>query len=186
MTPAEFVDCAMENTVNAELMARLAPLRLDQCHLVAGCLFQTAWNRVSGNAPDWGIKDYDVFYFADDDLSWDAEDGVIRAVDALTADLGVTVEVRNQARVHLWYAERFGDGYPQLRSARDGIDRYLIACTCVGIEVASGELYAPNGLDDLARGMLRINPNNPRPALFREKAESYRVRWPWLSVIEQG
>lgn len=96
MTPAEFVDCVMENTVNVELMSRLAPLRLDQCHLVAGCLFQTAWNRVSGNAPDWGIKDYDVFYFADDDLSWDAEDGVIRAVDALTADLGVTVEVRNR------------------------------------------------------------------------------------------
>lgn len=61
----------------------------------------------------------------------------------------------------------------------------MIACTCVGIEVASGELYAPNGLDDLARGKLRTNPNNPRPALFREKAESYRVRWPWLSVIEQ-
>ncbi|MBY8821831.1 nucleotidyltransferase family protein [Sphingomonas colocasiae] len=174
----------MANPANAALVARLPALGLNQCHLVAGCLFQAVWNRASGHAPGWGIKDYDIFYFDDGDLSWDAEDGVIRAVDALTADLGVTVEVRNQARVHLWYAERFGTGYPQLRSARDGIDRYLIACTCVGIEVATGEFYAPDGLDDLARGVLRMNPRNPRPALFREKAESYRSRWPWLTVVE--
>lgn len=185
VTPAEFVDCAMANPANAALTARLAGLGLEQCHLVAGCLFQAVWNRVSGHAPDWGIKDYDVFYFDDGDLSWEAEDRVIRAVDALTADLGVTVETRNQARVHLWYASRFGDGYPRLRSARDAIDRYLISCTCVGIEVATGRLYAPDGLDDLAGGILRMNPRNPRPALFRAKAESYRARWPWLSVIDE-
>jgi uncharacterized protein len=46
-------------------------------------------------------------------------------------------------------------------SARDGIDRYLISCTCVGIEVTRGELYAPNGLQDLAGGILRMNPLNP-------------------------
>lgn len=183
MTPSEFVDCAMANRANATLIERLARLRLDQCHLTAGCLFQAVWNRVSGHAPDWGIKDYDIFYFDDGDLSWDAEDRVIGMVDALVADLGITVEVRNQARVHLWYGERFGTGYPQLRSARDGIDRYLIACTCVGIDVATGDLHAPDGLDDLARGRLRMNPLNPRPALFREKAESYRTRWPWLSVV---
>ncbi|MHB8287384.1 MAG: nucleotidyltransferase family protein, partial [Caulobacteraceae bacterium] len=133
---------------------------------------------------EWGIKDYDVFYF-DPDTSWDAEDQVIRKVAAHTDDLGVAVEVRNQARVHLWYADRFGSTYPQLHSARDSIDRYLICCTCtcIGIEVASGAVYAPYGLEELTRGALRINPLNSKPELFALKAQSYQSRWPWLTVV---
>lgn len=109
---------------------------------------------------------------------------MIRAAEALVADLGIMVEPRNQARVHLWYATRFGEGYPQLVSARDGIDRYLVACTCVGIEVASGAVYAPYGLDELERGQLRMNPVNARPVHFAAKAQSYQARWPWLTVVE--
>ena len=134
----------------------------------------------------WGVKDYDVLYFDDHDLSWEAEDAVIQLVRMLTVDLGVTVEIKNQARVHLWYERRFGSPYPQLGSTRDGIDRYLVSCTCVGINVASGELYAPNGLQDLHDGILRINPHNRHPGLFRQKALDYRVRWPWLTVADAG
>jgi len=184
MTPDAFSAAILANPANAALLERLPALGLPQCHLVAGCLFQTVWNARSGRVPGWGISDYDIFYFDDTDLSWDAEDAVIRQVTDLAADLGILVEPRNQARVHLWYAERFGPGYPQLVSARDGIDHYLVECTCIGIEVASGAVYAPYGLDDMAAGQLRINPANARPELFRKKAESYRVRWEWLSVVE--
>jgi len=184
MTEDEFLATARSNPVNAALLERLPALGLPDCHLVAGCLFQAIWNRISGQAPDWGVKDYDVFYFDDADLSWDAEDRVIRRVAEATADLPGTIEVRNQARVHLWYGEHFGADYPALRSARDGIDRYLVSCTCIGIEVATGELYAPDGLDDLSTGTLRMNPLNAVPRLFRQKAESYQARWPWLSIVD--
>lgn len=182
LSPQEFVDCAMTNPANAELLARLPELGLNQCFLNAGCLFQATWNRLSGHEADRGVKDYDVSYFDDTDLSWEAEDRVIRAVAAMFG--GIAVEIRNQARVHLWYRQRFGANYPQLSSTRDGIDRYLIACTCVGIDVATAELYAPDGLDDLHKGILRINPRNSQPALFRKKAEDYRRRWPWLTVAQ--
>jgi hypothetical protein len=175
---------AMENPVNAALMQRLPRLGLPQCFLTAGCLFQAVWNRRSGQPPATSVKDYDVFYFDDRDLSWEAEDAVIREAAALFADLGAPVEVKNQARVHLWYRKRFGGAYPQLRSATDGIDRYLVRCTCLGIEVETGRLYAPHGLDDMAAGVLRPNPLNPSPELFRAKAEVYRARWPWLTIAE--
>lgn len=183
MTEAEFAQYVLKNSTNAELLVRLPALGLPDCFLTAGCVFQAVWNQASGRAADWGIKDYDIFYFDDRDLSWEAEDRVIRRIGAATADLPIRIEVRNQARVHLWYAERFGDGYPRLVSARDGIDRYLISCTCVGIHVDTGSIYAPNGLDELAQGILRMNPLNPRPDLFRQKADSYRSRWPWLSIV---
>lgn len=177
-----FVRLVLTNPVNAALLARLPALGLPECHLAAGCLFQALWNARSGRSPAEGVRDYDVFYFEGGDLSWEAEDGVIRRVRAATADLGVEVEVRNQARVHLWYADRFGAPYPRLTSARDGIDRFLVACTCVGVAAASGALYAPHGLADLERGVLRMNPANAQPARFREKAESYRARWPFLTI----
>jgi len=183
MTKSDFLACVLTNRENKELLQRLRTLGLPGCYLTAGCLFQTLWNVQSGQPPEWGIKDYDVFYF-DDDTSWDAEDRAIREVVAITSDLSITVEVKNQARVHLWYPERFGREYPQLKSAQEGIDRFLISCTCVGIEVKSNTVYAPNGLTDLARGLLTMNPLNRNRALFLQKAESYRSRWPWLSILD--
>ena len=171
--------------MNAALLDRLPALGLRQGHLTAGCLFQAWWNRCSGRPPGEGVKDYDVFYFDDRDLSWEAEDAVIRRVREATADLPAEIEVKNQARVHLWYPARFGHAYPALRSATDGIDRYLVACTCIGIDLASGALHAPDGLGDLHRGVLRPNPLMPAPDLFAAKAASYRARWPWLAVAPQ-
>ncbi len=184
MTSLEFLAIALSNPANKELLGRLPRLGLRDCYLTAGCLFQTVWNHMSGHTPEWGIKDYDIFYFDDRDLSWDAEDQLIRRIAEATADLPITVETRNQARVHLWYRRRFGSDYPQLGSTRAGIDLYLISCTCIGIDVRTGELYAPNGLDDLLSGVLLMNPRNPKPDLFRSKAESYQRRWPWLRIVD--
>jgi hypothetical protein len=177
---------ALENPVNAAILQRLPALDLPQAYLVAGCLYQAVWNRQAGRPPGADIKDYDIFYFDGADLGWEAEDRAIRRAADLFADLGVTVELKNQARVHLWYGQRFGAGYPPLASTEDGIDRYLVACTCVGIRASDGALHAPYGLAELWDGVLRMNPANPRPALFQAKAESYRARWPWLRIVPAG
>lgn len=182
MSPDQFCIWARRNPINAALLDRLPAIGLRACYLTAGSLFQSTWNVLSERAADHGVKDYDVFYFDDRDLSWEAENEVVQRVQRVTTDLAVTIDIKNQARVHLWYAQRFGVPYPQLSQTTDGIDRFLIACTCVGIEVGTGALYAPNGLDDLRRGILRPNPKNRQSALFIEKAEDYRRRWPWLSI----
>ena len=179
-----FRDLAQRNPLNAALLDRLPSLGLDQCYLTAGCLFQAVWNHASNRPADDKVKDYDVFYFDDGDLSWEAEDRVIKRVVALCADLGATIEVKNQARVHLWYERRFGSPYPALRSTRDGIDRFLVACICVGIDVSDRLLYTPDGLGDLQQGVLKINRLHPNPALFRRKAEDYRARWGWLRIVD--
>ncbi len=183
---SEFVEIALENRFNAEILDRLPALDIPQCHLVAGCLFQTVWNRLADKPADHAISDYDIFYFDGSDLSWEAEDTVIKRVAAAFDDLPIRIDVKNQARVHLWYEEKFGAGYPQLQSARDGIGRYLVECTCVGIETASRTLYAPYGLDDIWRGRLKMNPKNPRPDAFVEKAQSYKNRWPFLTIVPPG
>lgn len=182
---------ALQNPVNREILQRLPSLGLPDAWLVAGCLFQTVWNLHSGRAPATGIKDYDLFYFDGADLSGEAEARVGGRVDTAFADLGVTIEAKNQARVHTWYPQWFGLPYPALTSSRDGIDRFLVPCTCVGLQPqpAAGHglrLYAPNGLGDLYAGILRPNPLCDHRALYRDKAQSYQARWPWLRLVETG
>src|ERR1700687_3862768 len=59
------------------LLGVIRGIRLPQWRLVAGCLYQTVWNVLTGRARGTGIKDYDLIFF-DDDLSLAAEDAVIR------------------------------------------------------------------------------------------------------------
>ncbi len=181
-----FLTAIHRNTANTALLERLPHLSLPDCWLVAGCLFQSVWNDAIGRPANESIKDYDIFYFDDVDLSYEAEDRVIRQVADACADLGLPIEMKNQARVHLWYGERFGPGYPSLADAKDGIKRFLVAGTCVGIGASPsnfGELFAPYGLNELFAGVLRPNPLNLPGNRFSEKAATYMARWPHL-VIE--
>lgn len=181
------VATALGNPLNVEVLRRLGGLALPQCYLVAGSLFQAVWNAQLGRPLADGVKDYDIFYFDPADLSWEAEDRVIKRVRAELADLAISFDLKNQARVHVWYEGRFGWPYPQLGSARDGIDRFLVAGTCIGLAAGAGHpkgLYAPFGLEDVFDGVLRPNPLIAEPAAFRAKAESYRLRWPHLAIVE--
>lgn len=184
LTATRFIEIALSNEITAQIVERLPSLKLAQCMVTAGCLFQAVWNHVSERPVAWGVNDYDVFYF-DEDVSWEAENRAIVAAQKLFQDLNVTVELRNQARVHLWFADRFGADYPPLCSAKEGIDRFLISSTCVGLDTATGELYASHGLAELEQGILRMNPNFPQPDQFRIKALSYQARWDWLRVAPQ-
>src|ERR1700722_6511700 len=89
----DLLDWARANPVNGEILRRLPELGLGQAYLVAGCVYQAVWNRLGGGEPGAMVKDYDVFYFDESDLSYAAEDGVIRRAATLFADLGAEIEL---------------------------------------------------------------------------------------------
>lgn len=185
MNADEFVALALRNPANDAVLDELARFALPDAWLVSGCLVQTAWNVLTGRPVDYGISDYDVFYF-DPDTSWDAEDAVIRSLAPAAARLGVTIEARNQARVHLWYPSRFGRSYPRLTCATGGIDQFLTRNTKVGIRrtPAGDSVYAPDGFDDIAG--LRVTPNpTPHfsPERYAQKAARWKSLWPELEVM---
>jgi hypothetical protein len=168
------------NPVNRAILSRWRVLDLPGAWLVAGCLFQTVWNLQAGRRPESGIKDYDLFYFDASDLSETAEADVQTFVQSTFDDLGVTIEVANQARVHLWYPGHFGCPYPALASSEDGIRRFLVRETCVGMRPE--ECFSPYGLSGLYAGTLTPNPATPYAELFDTKVASYKARWDWLTV----
>jgi hypothetical protein len=185
-TATTFLAAVRQNPINAALIDRLPVLGLPDSWLVAGCLFQTAWNVRAGRPPAEGIRDYDAFYFDGADTSYEAEDRAIRRLAEATRDLGAAIELRNQARVHLWFKARFEHDDLPLCSSIDGIDRFLVECTCVGVRCEAGQpptVHATYGLADLHAGILKPNPLNSVTSRFAEKAASYRSRWPWLVVV---
>ena len=76
MNTDDFLALVLRNPVNSAIADELLRLALPDAWIVSGCLVQTVWNTLTGRAVDYGIKDYDVFYF-DPDTSWQAEDAVI-------------------------------------------------------------------------------------------------------------
>jgi hypothetical protein len=110
----EFLAAALCNPVNKIIADELFRLALPDAWIVSGCLVQSVWNV---RAVDYGIADYDIFYF-DPDTSWQAEDAVIRELQSRLANLDVKVEVRNQARVHLWYPENMDCPTPRCNLRR--------------------------------------------------------------------
>ena len=178
----EFLELILSNRNNVEILERTSDL--PDCWLVSGALFQTVWNVLSDREPTYGIKDYDLFYFDDTDTSYEAEDVVIKNVEKRCRDLGVEVEVRNQARVHLWYPEKFGTDYPALRSSCDAIDRFLATTCMLGVQKNDHgyEVYAPLGYDDLFSQIVRGNhSDNFSEDALSKKFESWKVSWPEIS-----
>jgi hypothetical protein len=185
MDADDFRKLALRNPVNDALLGELMRLELADAWIVSGCLVQTIWNQKTRRAIGYGINDYDVFYF-DPDLSWEAEDRVIGHLRETSAQLGVRIEVRNQARVHLWYEQKHGTPYPTLRNSRQGIDRFLTRCTQVGIQRSGNgdDVYAPSGFDELESMIVRPNITpNFSAAAYRTKTERWASLWPELTVL---
>ncbi len=166
-------------------LERKSVLALPDSWLVSGAIYNSVWNHLTGRLPLTGINDLDVFYFDASDLSYEAEDRVIRRAEPVFADLPVPVQIRNQARVHLWYEQHFGTPYAPLTHSCEAVDRFASTTHAVAARL-DGEgaiaLYTPYGLDAMLA--FRVVPN--RKTRNRETHERKAARastvWPELVV----
>lgn len=178
------VNATLADPVCRAILDRAPELGIGRWMLCAGAVYQNVWNALTGRAPGHGITDYDFAYF-DPDLSYEAEDRVIARAAELFGDLDAEVEVRNQARVHLWFNEKYGADRPAFQSVEDGIDAYAADAHKLGItRRPSGDLkiYAPLGFEPVMS--LRVTPcaNAFDLAGFARKAERWKAAWPELEV----
>jgi len=167
------------------VVERVAALGLRDSYVAGGAVFQTLWNAVCGRPPETGIKDYDVLSF-DPDRSWSAEDTVIRQAAEAFADLPARVEVRNEARVHLWYEDTFGVACEAFTSTTDAIDDFAATTCSVGVrrgDDGAWEVYAPYGWQDVFAMVLRPNPVLAPREVYEAKAVRWQLEWPRLKVL---
>lgn len=168
------------------ILQRLRDMALPDPLLGSGAIYNSVWNELTGRPALTGIKDADVVYFDDSDLSYEAEDRVIRRAAERFGDLPIPVEVRNQARVHLWFPEKFGSPYPQLRSSAEMMEYFASKTHAVAARLEDDDaisIFAPFGLDDMFS--FRITPNTAldNRKTHHTKAERALGIWPELTII---
>ncbi|PBC05463.1 nucleotidyltransferase family protein [Mesorhizobium sp. WSM3860] len=183
---AAFLEIVAADPLLAKTLARVRELALPGWLVVSGALYNSVWNHLTGRPPGYGIKDVDLFYFDGTDLSYEAEDAVIRRAAQHFEGLPLPVEVRNQARVHLWYPAKFGQACPRYASASESVGYFASKTHAVGVRFdADGalELVAPFGLDDLFS--FRITPNRVLDNRRTHEAKGARAKetWPEISVV---
>jgi hypothetical protein len=170
-----------------QVLAIARDIALADWRVVSGAIYQTVWNSVTGRDPDYGVKDYDLFYFDSFDLSYEAEDVVIqRAAAAYPPALSPLVEVRNQARVHMWFEAHFGEAYAPLSCSDESLERFVAPAFAVGARLeADGDrmnIAAPFGLEDLFAMRLRPNPRRGLAKGWDKVIASAKARWPEVTV----
>jgi len=162
-------------------------LGLNDWRVFSGAVYQSVWNAVTGRPVGYGRKDYDLGYF-DPDVSWDAEDVVIKRVaDAFDEPFRTDVEVRNQARVHIWFPDRFGEPYEALTGTDEALARFVAPAFAVGVRLEPDDsisIAVPFGLEDVFSMTLRPNPDRPLAKGWDKAVASARARWPELTVIQ--
>jgi hypothetical protein len=154
--------------------------------IFSGAVYQRVLNHLTGRDLDYGIKDYDLGYYDASDISYEAEDRVIRQVAAaFEPPLRELVEVRNQARVHLWFEGKYGEPYAPLSCTAEALQRFTSATFSVGVRLEADDrltVVAPFGLEDLFALRLRPNPTRATNG-FARTAAAAAARWPELTVI---
>lgn len=177
----------LESPLICEVLSRTRALDLKDYYVGAGCICQTVWNHLYDMPLNYGIKDIDLVYFDKDHTDYDSENAVAHQAMKKMADLGFELDVKNQARVHLWYHEKFGKPIEPYTSLEEAIKTWPTTATAIGVrlnEDGSMAVYAPFGLEDLFEGILRANKKLITKEVFDTKTQSWQKKWPLLKVID--
>jgi uncharacterized protein len=129
----------------------------------------------------------DILYVHSGDRSWEAEDTVIKTGRKVFAGLSAEVGIRNEARVRLWYQDKFGVPCPPYDSTEAAIDSFAATNCCLGVRVevdGQWRVYAPHGLSDVSNLVVRPNPVLAPRAVYEAKAARWREQWPELTVLD--
>ena len=182
----EYLDDALrQNRIAQAVLSTGADLSLPQWYLGAGCVAQTVWNIRHGYDPAAGIQDYDLVYFDAAGLSATAEQELQAEVNRRLEGLDVVVDVKNEARVHQWYEQRFGRHLEPYTSTEDAISTWPTTASSVGVRHGPGGFVvcAPFGLSDLIGMVARPNKAIVTKQVYDEKTSRWAARWPRLHVI---
>ncbi|HEY4496803.1 MAG TPA: nucleotidyltransferase family protein [Candidatus Paceibacterota bacterium] len=143
-------------------------LNLNDWFVAGGAIRNSVWDILSGFQNHTELNDIDLVYFdrnkANDEYDRNLSEQMKKKLSQFNW------EVENQAKY-----ESKGEVF---NKTEDGIARWIETPTCIGVRLENDGLItvcAPNGLEDLFTGNIRINPKWPKPVYFEERKN--KKRW---------
>ena len=117
---------------NKELMIVLDILdenQFQEYYIGAGAIVQNIWNKATEKPINYGVNDIDIIYFDSKDLSEKAEELKASSIIELFEYETLKLDIKNEARVHLWYKNKFGYDIPPYSSLEEAIDSWPTTAT---------------------------------------------------------
>ena len=174
-----------QNKLIQQIFDRADQFRMSQWYLGAGCIAQTVWNCLSGQELTAHISDIDLVYFDAQDCSYEGEHRHINHIEELFKDTPIPIDIKNQARVHLWYEKHFGYPIKPYQSLEDAINRWPTTATCIGVTYRRNEfvVYAPYGLNDVFGMIVKPNKVQITEEIYLNKVKRWKQCWPQLTIM---
>ena len=176
----------LQNEKLNEVLMRLEKTSIKKYsyYIGAGSINQTVFNYYHGYPLDYGIKDFDIVYF-DSDTSYEKEDAIIKELGAIFSDIDIEFDIKNQARVHIWYNEKNEDKRLPYESCEEAISRWGTTVTCIGVRLENKKMivFAPYGLNDLFKMIIRPVKIDFSKDGYNEKVKKWKEKWPMLKIM---
>lgn len=177
---------------NQELMGILdyvVTLGLPNFYIAAGVIFQTIWNYYDHKPLNDGIKDIDIIYYNENDLTKDAEKKIENQIKDFFHGKGYPYQfdVHNEARMHLWKRRNQNISIAQYKSSEDAIDKWIATVHAIGITKVKDNIkvYAPYGLSDIFSRTIRpIYHKENNSKVYSDKVEKWQERFDHLNIIK--
>lgn len=168
-----------------KIIRNVSALGIPNLYVGGGSVTQSVWNHLFSKPIGYGISDVDIVYF-DTDLSLEKERMVLEQIVKTTKQNQYALDVKNEARVHLWYEEEFGFSIPAYTSTEEAISTWPSTATSIGVffdQENKLQIFAPYGMYDLFSGVVRPNKAMISREVYEKKAEKWGAKWPGLTVI---
>lgn len=151
----------------------------------AGGVNQTVFNYYHGYDINYGIKDFDIVYY-DNDESYEAEDIIIKDLERKLSHIDTSFDIKNQGRVYIWYNEKYGTNRDKYTSVEDAISSWGATVTCVGVRLENNELkvYCPYGLNDIFSMVIRPVKKDFEKESYIKRASKWKEKWKKLKIIK--
>ena len=91
----------MSSEILSVVLKKTSNIKLPNYYIGAGCIAQTIWNYQMDFVSANGISDIDFVYYNDSDLSFEAEDSIIKQIVNEINPCPIKLDIKNQARVHI-------------------------------------------------------------------------------------
>lgn len=177
---------------NQDLMGILdyvTKIKLPNFYIAAGAIFQTIWNYYDHKPLNTGIKDIDIIYYNQNDLTKESEKEIENKIKRFCYSKGYHYEldVHNEARMHLWKKLNQNIEIEQYKSSEDAIDKWIATIHAIGITKVQNNIkvYAPYGLSDIFSRTIRpIYHKGNNSKIYSNKVEKWEERFDHLNIIK--
>lgn len=174
-----------DNQIMALLEFLETSVKVPWC-LGAGILVGRVWNDLTGRPVNHGLKDIDVVLFDPADCSPEREVSLLARLEAAFPGHSAPFDVKNQARVHLWYEEKFGRQIAPFSNLEEAIATWPTSTNALGVFLNRSKIsiIAPFGLKDLFAIQVRPNKRLVTEEVYRAKTTRWKQCWPELKITD--